>query len=115
VSVTRQPLIVYVDVDDTFVRSASTKRIPIKSVIDHVRQLHQKGAILYCWSFAGGEYAKLSAEEFRIADCFVAFLPKPNVLVDDQLVADWRLCLEVHPQTIRHESPDQYWQEIESK
>ena len=88
-----QSLIVYVDVDDTFVRSAGTKRIPIKSAIDHVRQLYEVGAILYCWSSGGGEYAKSSAQEFGIADCFTAFLPKPNVLLDDQPVADWRLCL----------------------
>lgn len=112
---TNQPLIVYVDVDDTFVRSVGTKRIPIKLVLDHVRQLHQAGAILYCWSSGGGEYAKSSAKEFGIAECFVGFLPKPNVMLDDQSVADWRLCFEVHPQTIQWSSTDQYWMEIKSK
>jgi hypothetical protein len=106
-------LIVYVDIDDTIVRSVGTKRIPITRSIEHVRLLHQSGAILYCWSSGGSEYAKRSAEEFGIADCFTAFLPKPNVMLDDQPVSDWRLCLEVHPASIRHENADQYWEEIQ--
>lgn len=108
-------LIVYVDVDDTFVRSAGSKRIPIVAVIGHVRQLHRDGAVLYCWSTGGGEYAKASAEEFGIADCFTAFLPKPNVMIDDQAVVDWRQCLEVYPLSIKHDKAEQYWQEILSK
>jgi hypothetical protein len=42
-------------------------------------------------------------------------MPKPNVMLDDQTVAQWRLCLEVHPANIRHENTDQYWEEIKSK
>lgn len=111
----KRTLVVYVDVDDTFVRSVGTKRIPIVSVIEHVRKLYQDGAILYCWSTGGGEYAKASAEEFGIADCFTAFLPKPNVLIDDQAVADWRQCMEVYPLGVKHDKTEQYWQEIQSK
>lgn len=36
--------VVYVDVDDTLVRSASTKRIPIPASIAKVRALHTSGA-----------------------------------------------------------------------
>lgn len=115
VSSPTQPLVVYVDVDDTFVRSVGAKRIPITRTIEHVRQLHARGALLYCWSSGGSEYARKSAEEFGIEQCFQAFLPKPNVLVDDQTVAEWRLCLEVHPLTVKHETPEQYWEEIKNK
>src|SRR5579884_2117058 len=66
------PLVVYVDVDDTLVRSVGAKRIPIKPVIDHVR------------SSAGADYARSAAEELEIAGCFLDFLPKPNILIDDQ-------------------------------
>ena len=44
------PLVIYVDVDDTFVRSYGTKRIPIPAVIKHIRSLWQQGAELYCCS-----------------------------------------------------------------
>ena len=91
------PVYVYVDVDDTFVRTSSSKRIPIPSAIHHVRELHQQGAILYCWSSGGADYARESAEEFGISACFVAFLPKPNVLLDDQTLAQWRRFIVVHP------------------
>lgn len=91
------PIYVYVDVDDTFVRSASSKRIPMPAAIHHVRTLKAQGAILYCWSSGGADYARQSAEEFGIADCFEAFLPKPNVLLDDMPVADWPRLMAVHP------------------
>ena len=52
---TVQDLVVYVDVDDTLVRSVGTKRVPISSAVDHVRSLHREGAKLYCWSTGGAE------------------------------------------------------------
>ena len=92
-------LYIYVDVDDTFVRSMGSKRIPIPSSIRHVQELFRQGAILYCWSSGGADYAKASAEEFGIAQCFVAFLPKPNILIDDQLVTEWPRFRTIHPNT----------------
>ena len=72
------PLVVYVDVDDTLVRSAGTKRMPIPSVVAHVKQLAAQGGVeLYCWSTAGAEYARATARELGVENCFVAFLPKP--------------------------------------
>lgn len=91
------PLVIYVDVDDTLVRTIGTKRIPMPAVVEHVRTLADEGATLYCWSTAGGAYAEATAQELGIADCFVAFLPKPNVIIDDQDVSDWRGCVEVGP------------------
>lgn len=88
---------VYVDVDDTLVRSVGSKRIPIPRVIQHVRELHAQGATLYCWSAGGADYARSSAEETGIADCFIAFLPKPNVLIDDQNMSNWPRITTVHP------------------
>ena len=90
-------MVIYVDVDDTFVRSYGTKRIPMPAVIKTIRQIFEQGAALYCWSSGGAEYARTSAEESGIADCFEAFLPKPDVLLDDQAVADWRRLRQVHP------------------
>ena len=90
-------VVIYVDVDDTFVRSYGTKRMPMPAVIKHIRALHGLGAALYCWSSGGADYARESAEEFGLTDCFTAFLPKPNVLLDDQNVADWRRLRQVHP------------------
>ncbi len=90
-------LVIYVDVDDTFVRSYGTKRIAIPSAIAYIKQLKNQGAELYCWSSGGAEYAKASAEEFDLAECFVAFLPKPQVLLDDQMVAQWRYLLQIGP------------------
>ncbi len=56
------PFIIYVDVDDTFVRSHGTKRIPIPIVIEHIKSLKAQGANLYCWSSGGSEYAKYDSE-----------------------------------------------------
>ena len=106
------PLVIYVDVDDTFVRSYGTKRIPIPAVVKHIRALWQQGAELYCWSSGGAQYAKESAFEFGIGDCFLAFLPKPNVLLDDQKIGDWRRLLEVHPANDVTESVEEYREKL---
>jgi len=82
--------VVYVDVDDTLVRSAGTKRLPIPSSVAKVRALHASGATLYLWSTGGAEYARATASELGIADCFAGFLPKPTAIIDDQHFAEWR-------------------------
>jgi hypothetical protein len=85
-----QAPVIYFDVDDTLVRSAGTKRIPIPFAIASVRRLKAAGARLYLWSAGGAEYARASAIELQIADCFEAFLPKPSAIVDDQHITEWR-------------------------
>jgi hypothetical protein len=92
----REPAAIYVDIDDTLVRSVGARRIPIPATVALVRQLAQAGVALYAWSTAGGAYAQQTAVELGIADCFVAFLPKPVALLDDREIKDWRL-LELHP------------------
>ncbi len=92
-----RPLVIFVDVDDTFVRSFGNKRIPIPSTIDRIQTLFEEKVELYCWSSGGAEYARKSAEEFKIAHCFLGFLPKPNILIDDVLLSDWFELAEVHP------------------
>ena len=106
-------LYVYVDVDDTFVRSIGLKRIPIPSVINHVRELKAQRAVLFCWSAGGAEYAKSSAQEFGIADCFDACLPKPNVMIDDQGVTDWPRLIQVHPSGCAQRGLAEYSAELE--
>jgi hypothetical protein len=85
-------MVVYVDVDDMLVRSVWTKRIPMPRVIQRVRSLHAEGAVMYLWSTGGAEYARATAEEPKIADCFAGFLPKPTLILDDQPMAEWRGC-----------------------
>jgi hypothetical protein len=81
-------LVAYVDVDDTLVRSIGNKRIPIPNVVRHVRQLFEEGVELYLWSTGGAEYARGTAYELGIGDCFRGFLPKPQVIIDYQELGD---------------------------
>lgn len=97
-----RPLIIFVDVDDTFVRSFGSKRIPITATIDRIKELHKEGAILYCWSSGGAAYAEESAKEFMIEHCFQGFLPKPNVLIDDVKITQWHEFVEYHPNEVAH-------------
>ena len=94
---TQPAMVVYVDVDDTLVRSFGSKRIPMLEMVGHVRELARRGATLYCWSTGGAEYARSTAEELGIEACFASFLPKPNVMIDDQPVTAWRRLVQVHP------------------
>lgn len=88
-------LVVYVDVDETLVRNAGRARIAIPGANQHVRELAAQGAELYCWSSGGAAYAQDSAREVGLEELFTAFLPKPQVMLDDQPVGTWRRL--VHP------------------
>ena len=98
--------IVYVDVDDTLVRSAGSKRIPVTSVVQRVAALKEAGAVMYCWSTGGGDYAREVARELGLDHCFVGFLPKPTIMLDDQAPAEWRLCRHVHPFNVDSIEPE---------
>ncbi|MFK7602955.1 hypothetical protein ACI3L1_12175 [Deinococcus sp. SM5_A1] len=93
------PLVIYVDVDvdETLIRNDGRSRIPIPAVIRHVRALYEQGAELYCWSSGGAVYARQSAEECGLGDCFRAFLPKSQVSIDDQHFSNWRRLVHVLP------------------
>lgn len=101
-------MVIFIDVDDTFVRSFGHKRIPMPKVLTHIKMLHAQGAQLYCWSSGGAEYARASAKEFGIETCFVGFLPKPEVMIDDLPVAQWRTCLDIHPNAVADEGLPAY-------
>lgn len=88
---------IFVDVDDTLVRSAGSKRIPIPAAIARVRRLKDDGAVLFLWSSGGAEYCRETAAELGISDCFQGFLPKPDVYIDDQPAGEWRNCRHVYP------------------
>ncbi len=89
--------IVFVDVDDTLVRSVGTKRIPMPSVVAAIRRLHSEGAQLFLWSSGGAEYCRVAADELAISECFSGFLPKPTSYVDDQPIHEWRDCRHFYP------------------
>lgn len=69
-------------------------------VIEHIKTLHQGGATLYLWSSGGADYARESAQELGISHCFVAFLPKPTIMIDDQVVSDWKYCKHEFPMSL---------------
>ena len=93
-----RPLVIYVDVDDSLVRSYGSRQIPITGVIERLRLLcAEEGVVAYCWSSGGAEYARGVAERLGIAALFVAFLPKPNLMIDDQPPSAWPDVRVLHP------------------
>lgn len=102
-------MIVYVDVDETLVRSVGTTRIPIPSVVEHIRQLKTDRAELYLWSAGGADYCRRTARELEIEDCFVTFLPKPRIMIDDQEVKDWVFCTTFHPSSCAGKTLQDYF------
>jgi hypothetical protein len=57
-----KPRVVFIDVDDTLIRSVGSKRIPMPGVVARVRELHAAGTVLYLWSSGGAEYAAAAGE-----------------------------------------------------
>lgn len=105
---TQDQIVAFVDVDDTLVRSFGGKRIPMLAVVAHVRELSSRGVVLYCWSSGGADYARASARDLGIETCFAGFLPKPNILIDDQTPAQWRRIVHVHPNEAPSKTPEDY-------
>jgi FMN phosphatase YigB (HAD superfamily) len=93
-------MIYFVDVDDTLIRTYGTKVVPIVKTIQTVRDLRDQAHTLYCWSSGGDEYARKIATQLGIESCFVAFVPKPQVLIDDQEPAEWKTMKVVHPSAL---------------
>ena len=89
--------VIFIDVDDTLIRSYGTKQIPIPNAIRYVRDMFDAGNVLYCWSRGGAQYSRDLAIRLGIADCFVCFLPKPDVVVDDRLEQLLAHCEFIHP------------------
>jgi predicted HAD superfamily phosphohydrolase YqeG len=88
--------VIFVDVDDTLIRTFDGKRTPISHMVSLVRDLRKQGAELYCWSRGGAAYAHNVALEFGLVDCFSAFLPKPALLLDDADMTEWNMT-RLHP------------------
>lgn len=89
--------VVFVDVDDTLVRTVGSKRIPMPSVIAQVRRLFDEGATLFMWSSGGADYCRNTAIELGLTKCFSGFLPKPTTYIDDQSLQEWRDCRHFYP------------------
>ena len=94
----RRPKTVFVDVDDTLLRSAGRVRIQIPAAVEAVKRLAAEGATLYLWSSGGADYAREAARFLQLEHCFAAFLPKPDVYIDDMAAGEWRFCRHVLPQ-----------------
>ena len=92
-----QGKIVFVDVDDTLIRTVSSKRIPIPATITKISELYNQDCQMYCWSSGGAEYAREIANELQIEHCFIGFLPKPDIMVDDQGPEKWTTLRVIHP------------------
>ena len=90
--------VVFVDVDDTLIRTVGSKRIPMVRMVDRIKQLAESPVTMYLWSSGGADYAREVAAELGISSCFEGILPKPTLLIDDQHPAEWRY--------LRHELPN---------
>jgi phosphoglycolate phosphatase-like HAD superfamily hydrolase len=71
---------VFVDVDLTLVDHEGTA-LPGAAKAMHI--LHDAGCHLFLWSAGGAEYCRQVADRLGLAELFEAFLPKPDVYIDD--------------------------------
>ena len=68
----------------------------MSAMVDLVSELKKSGAVLYCWSTGGASYAESSAAELGLSGCFTGYLPKPQLMLDDVAIKNWKL-VEMHP------------------
>jgi hydroxymethylpyrimidine pyrophosphatase-like HAD family hydrolase len=77
-------MVIFIDVDDTLIRSIGNKRIPIPATLDALHKLHQEGHTLYCWSRGGAAYAQSVTDQLAITHLFAAIIAKPDQMIDDE-------------------------------
>jgi len=71
---------VFVDVDLTLIDHRS---VPLPNAVEAMHSLHDGGCHLFLWSTGGADYCRSVAERMQIASLFEAFLPKPDIYIDD--------------------------------
>ena len=71
---------VFVDVDLTLIDANGRS---YDGAAEGVKKLKQAGCNLFLWSTGGGEYAQQVARNLGVEKCFDAFLPKPDIAMDD--------------------------------
>ena len=90
-------MIYYVDIDDTLVRTSGGKTFPIPRTVAWIKTIDISQNKIYLWSRGGGDYAKATAIKLGIEMLVAGFLPKPDVMVDDQSLMEWTHMKTVHP------------------
>ena len=71
---------IYVDVDLTLVDEHQRLK---PSAWEGLLTLREAGCRLFLWSTNGADYCRQIAERHELAPLFDAFLPKPDIYVDD--------------------------------
>jgi hypothetical protein len=71
---------VFVDVDLTLV---DHQGVLLPGATDATRHLHAAGCHLFLWSTGGADYCRTIAERAGLTPLFEAFLPKPDIYIDD--------------------------------
>ena len=73
-------VVIYVDVDLTLVDELQRLK---PNAWEGLLTLREAGCRLMLWSTNGGDYCRQIAERHEIAALFEAFLPKPDLYIDD--------------------------------
>lgn len=73
-------VVIYVDVDLTLVDELQRLK---RNAWEGLLTLREAGCRLILWSTNGGDYCREIAERHEIAPLFDAFLPKPDLYIDD--------------------------------
>ena len=71
---------IFVDVDLTVIDELG-RLLP--NAIEGLLTLREAGCKLFLWSTCGAEYCREVAERYEITPLFEAFLPKPDIYIDD--------------------------------
>ena len=100
----RDPII-YVDVDDTLVRTDGSKRIPVPAVIDHVRKLADKDDELYLWSEVALRTPVLRRTN---SEAQVASERSFRSQMSSKVLNEWRRLLGMHPSNCQRTTLTEY-------
>ena len=72
--------IIFIDIDDTLVRTYGLKRIPIPKTIQAIFRFHKEGSEIYLWSNGGSDYCKKNSKRIRNRQMHYRIFTKANFI-----------------------------------
>ena len=76
-------MIIYIDIDDTLIRTIGSKIIPIPDTVNFIKNCNTNKNEIYLWSRGGAQYCKNIAIKLLLDHKITGYLPKPNLIIDD--------------------------------
>ena len=90
-------IFIYVDVDNTLVRTVRGTELPIPKVVRHIKKLHHEGALLYCSVTVARTMLAKPHNVWESMRVSLVFSESPKFSSTMNELEEWPCVVDVHP------------------